>query len=69
MNHKDQEDQGSRRQHVLDRHKGRAKEMVRGRGGRDDDQERKPGGFAARLKERVAAKRARRERGGDHAGL
>jgi hypothetical protein len=69
VNHKDQADHSSRRRGTLDRHKDRAKEMIRGREPRESSSERRPGDFAARLKERVAAKHARRERGGDHAGL
>jgi hypothetical protein len=69
VNHSDHSDDHSRRRGTLERHKDRAKEMIRGREPRESSRERRPGDFAARLKERVAAKHARRERGGDHAGL
>jgi hypothetical protein len=77
VNHQDDASQGSqqeRRKGVLERHKGRAKEMAHSRrqeGGQREEGRTtgRPGEFASRLRERVAASRARRERGGDHAGM
>lgn len=76
MNHQDDASQGGqqeRRKRVLERHKGRAQEMVRSRrqerGQEQQQASGRPGEFASRLRERVAASRARRERGGDHAGM
>lgn len=64
MNHQETQP----RNETAERHKGRAKEMLR-RGEKKDPGSRQPGEFASRLRERVEAAKQRRARGGDHAGL
>lgn len=56
------------RNETTERHKGRAKEMLR-RGEKRDPGGRQPGELAADVRKRVEAAKARRARGGDHAGM